>query len=545
MTDPDPLRGSVGSEVVMAYREVTMIEVKEVIRLWLSGVAKKAISRQLGLDRNTIRKYVKIAGKCGLRRQDGVGALTEDRLTQVLVTLKTSPDRQHGGAWDLCVKHREFIEKKLDERIKLSKIRRLLKRSGDDIPYPTIRRFAVAELDFGRGAATIPVADCEPGKEVQLDTGWMCLLEPDASGRRRRFRAWIFTSVCTRHRFVYPTFRETTADAIEACEQAWAFFGGVFHAVIPDNTKAIVKHADPLDPLINRTFLEYAQSRGFVIDPTRARHPKDKARVERSVQTVRDDCFGGEKLRSIEDARRRAREWSLLEYGMRRHTSTGRMPLEHFQADEKPCLKPGPTSAYEVPLWCSPKVARDQHAQVAKALYSLPRRFVGKKLQARADRTSVRFYDGLVLVKVHPRKTHGRSTDVSDFPAERVAYAMRDIAFLESRARGHGENVGRFAHALLEGPLPWTRMRRVYALIRLCDRFGGGRVEEACDRALRSDMLDVRRLERMLKLGRLPEIVATPAPKTIPLCRYLRPSTQYSLRFASGGQDCKDGGNAQ
>jgi transposase len=70
-------------------------------------------------------------------------------------------------------------------------------------------------------------------------------LEPDETGKRRRFRAFVFSSVCTRYRFVYPRFREGTAEAIEACEAAWAFFGGVFKVLIPDNTKAIVALADP------------------------------------------------------------------------------------------------------------------------------------------------------------------------------------------------------------------------------------------------------------------------------------------------------------
>ena len=78
------------------------------------------------------------------------------------------------------------------------------------------------------------VADCGPGEEVQIDTGWMTLLAPDTTGRRRRFRAWIFTSVLSRYRFVYPCFRETTAGAIEACEVAWGFFGGIFKVLIPD-----------------------------------------------------------------------------------------------------------------------------------------------------------------------------------------------------------------------------------------------------------------------------------------------------------------------
>ncbi|MCC6336731.1 MAG: transposase family protein [Myxococcales bacterium] len=156
----------------------------------------------------------------------------------------------------------------------------------------------------------------------------MVALEPDVLGKRRRFRAWIFTAVYSRHRFVFPCFEETTKSAIDACEAAWAFFGGVFAVLIPDNTKVIVTRADPLRPLINETFLEYAQARGFTVDPTRAGHPKNKARVEHSVQTVREDCFRGEKLRSIEDCVRRAEVWCRDEYGMRRHTRTQRMPRE-------------------------------------------------------------------------------------------------------------------------------------------------------------------------------------------------------------------------
>jgi transposase len=80
--------------------------------------------------------------------------------------------------------------------------------------------------------------------------------------------------VVSRHRFVYPSLRETTLDAIEACEAARAFFGGVFGVLIPDNTKAIVQKPDLLDPVFTPAFLEYSQARGFVIDPTRVRSPK-------------------------------------------------------------------------------------------------------------------------------------------------------------------------------------------------------------------------------------------------------------------------------
>jgi transposase len=517
----------------MVYREVTLMEIVEVLRQWLLGAGMKVVARRLGLDRNTVRRYVRAAEECGLEKGKGQAALTDEILAKVLEALEGGPGPSRGEGWERCAKHRAFIEQKLAQRLKLTKVRKLLLRRGVEVSYATLHRFAVAELDFGRQAATIPVADGKPGEELQLDTGWVGQLLPGPDGRYRRFRAWIFIAVVSRCRFVYPCFRETTLEAIEACEAAWAFFGGVFHVLIPDNTKAIVQDPDPLDPVLNPTFLEYAQARGFVIDPTRVRAPRDKARVERAVQPVRNDCFAGEELESIEAAREHGRRWCLTDYGMQRHSSTLRMPLEHFEAEEKAHLLSAPTAPYEVPLWCDPKVARDQHAQVARALYSLPRRLVGRTLRARADRTTVRFYLGRELVKTHPRAAPGkRSTDPADFPPEKAAYAFRDIAFLQRQAAAYGPAVGQFAHALLEGPLPWTRMRRVYALLGLCRRYGNERAEEACARALEADMHDVRRLQRMLEQAPPPATSSKREPaRIIPLARYLRPPKQYALPF--------------
>jgi transposase len=516
----------------MAYREVTMLEVKEVLRLWLGGAGKKPIAAQLGLDVKTVRRYLRAAEECGLT--PGPQLVTDEQFAQVVAALRSPSERPHGDTWELCLRERDFIARHLANHLKLSKVQRLLSRRGVAVPYPTLHRFAVAELEFGRTATTVPVADCEPGEELQVDTGWMTLLESDLFGKRRRFRAWIFTAVRSRHRFVYVCFEETTRTAIAACEAAWEFFGGVFRVLIPDNTKSIVQTADPLAPRFTAAFLEYAQSRGFHIDTARVRSPRDKGRVERAVQPVRDDCFAGEHLHTLEQAQERAVHWCSNEYGRRRHTRTQRMPLEQFEAEEKPALLPAPREQYDVPLWCEPLIARDQCAQVAKALYSLPTRFVGKRLRARADRSTVRFYEGASVVKMHARQPPGgKSIDASDYPEHKTAYAMRDLAFLEAQAKKHGEAIGRFAHALLEGPLPWTRMRSVYALLGLAKRYGDARVEAACTTALAIEMLDVHRLERMLKLAPPPAPPPRSAPNVIPLARFLRPPSQYALPLAS------------
>ena len=262
-------------------------------------------------------------------------------------------------------------------------------------------------------------------------------------------------------------------------------------------------------------------------DAARVRHPRDKARVERAVSTVRDDCFAGEILPSIEDARTHAERWCRDEYGRRRHSRTQRRPREYFELEERPVLRPVPTTPYDVPRWSAPKVARDQLAQVLKALYSLPHPYVGHTLTARADSQTVRFYDRGTLIKTHPRQPPGgRSIDPQDFPVERSVYALRDVHTLQRQAAFAGEAIGRFAAAVLDSPLPWTRMRRVYALLGLTRRYGSARVNDACTIALAADMLDVHRLQRMLELGQ-PAPSAAPA-RVIPLARFLRLCARFS-----------------
>jgi hypothetical protein len=434
----------------------------------------------------------------------------------------------------------------LNDGLRLTKIRKLLARQGVLIAYPTLYRFAVLELHFGRTAPTIPILDGEPGHELQVDTGWVGWLTLSQIPRqRRRFRAWIFTAVRSRHRFVYPTCEETTARAIEACEAAWEFYGGIFKVLIPDNTKAIILAPNALAPRLTPAFLEYAQARQFHIDAARVHHARDKARVERAVPGVRDDCFAGEVLTTLDDARAHARHWCLEEYGLRRHSRTQQRPREHFEAEEQAVLGPAPTAPYDIPVWAAPKVGRDQLASVAKALYSIPHPYVGRRLTARADAQLVRFYDRTQLVKTHARQPPGRrSIDAHDYPVERSIYAFRNVDAWRRQAASAGDAVGQYAAALLDSPLPWTRMRRVYALLGLVRRYGSERVNAACTTAFAADMLDVHRLKRMLALAVPASALGTPPARIMPSARYLRPASQYALPF-SPATPSSEGGDPQ
>ncbi len=97
-------------------------------------------------------------------------------------------------------------------------------------------------------------------------------------------------------------------------------------------------------------------------------------------------------------------------------------------------------------------------------------------------------------------------------PSEKTAYAMRDIEHLQRMATNDGDAIGAYAAALLGGPLPWTKMRQVYALLGLVKKWGAPRVDAACAKALEAETVNVGLIGRMLERGRENAETATPAP---------------------------------
>src|SRR5262249_15401951 len=110
----------------MAYREVTMLEVKEVLRLWLAGGRKKRIAAQLDLNIKTVRGYLRAAQQQGLTLAAGTEALDDGLLAAVVGRVRPGTGRPHGDGWATCAAQRDVIARFLRAGVRLSKIRKLL-----------------------------------------------------------------------------------------------------------------------------------------------------------------------------------------------------------------------------------------------------------------------------------------------------------------------------------------------------------------------------------------------------------------------------------
>ncbi|MDR3638998.1 MAG: hypothetical protein P4L84_34655 [Isosphaeraceae bacterium] len=486
----------------MAFREVTVIQIREALRRWLRGEGERPIARGIGVDRKTARRYIAAAVELGLDRAGGEEQLTDELIGRLVEAVRPVRTDGHGGAWRSLLAEEEQIKRWVkDDELTVVKIGILLERKGVVVPHRTLARFAVERCGAGKRTTTVRVDDPPPGTELQVDFGRLGLV-PDGD-RRRVCQGLIFTACFSRHQFVWPTFAQTTEEVIRGFEAAWGFFAGVFPVVIPDNMKSIVIRAENCTPRFNDVFVEYAQDRGFLIDAARVRTPTDKPRVERVVHYVQKNFFAGESFVDLADCRVRAETWCTTTAGMRIHGTTQCRPAESFRTEELPLLLPAPGAPFDTPVWSDPKLHRDCHVAVAKSLYSASYTLVGKTLRARRDSTTVKLYLRGELVKVHPRVAPGqRSTDPADFPPGKSIYATRDVASLTRLAASHGSSVAAYAQAILDTPLPWTKMRQVYRLVGLAEKWGSGRVDQACARALDAEAVDVNLVSRMLERAR-------------------------------------------
>ena len=379
----------------MGFREVSVVEVREVLRGWLEGVGLRKVAERAGVDRKTARRYVAAAEAEGLSREAGVAALTDDLLGAVVAAVRPARRSGHGASWEMLLTREEQITRWVaggegEKPLSIVKIEELLARQGCVVPYRTLHRFAVERCGFRVKTTTMRINDGEPGVECQIDFAQMGFILDPVSGKRRRVHALIFTAVLSRHMFVWLTYSQTLVAMIAGCEAAWEFFGGVFKVLIPDNLKAVVTKADAVNPRLSAGWLDYAQHVGFVTDPARVRTPQDKPRVERAVQYVRGNFWAGETFTDLEEAQSRAAVWCADRAGMRIHGTTAARPVEMFNEVETSCLLPVP-AAYDVPTFTRVKVHRDFHVEVAKALYSLPQQWIGHYLDARADSDLVSF----------------------------------------------------------------------------------------------------------------------------------------------------------
>jgi hypothetical protein len=166
----------------VAFREVRVNEVREVLRCWLAGEGLRTAAERAGVDRKTARRHVEAAQTAGLVCDGGNDQLGDELIGAVIGAVRPARAGWHGAAWDSLLAHETQIRDWItDDNLQLTNIHGKLARRGVVVPYRTLHRFSVERCGFGRRQPTLPVADGEPGGECHLDFARLGLIPDPAT----------------------------------------------------------------------------------------------------------------------------------------------------------------------------------------------------------------------------------------------------------------------------------------------------------------------------------------------------------------------------
>ncbi|HYV30894.1 MAG TPA: hypothetical protein VEO53_07315 [Candidatus Binatia bacterium] len=153
----------------MAFQEVLVTQVREVLRAWLGGAGKRPAARRAGVDVKTAMRYIKAARAVGLARDEDESQLSDELLGQVVAAVRPARPAGHGASWEALAGRKAEITGWVKAGLTLVKIGELLERSGTAVPYRTLARFAAEECGYSSSAeqhVTVPVSDGKPGEEA-------------------------------------------------------------------------------------------------------------------------------------------------------------------------------------------------------------------------------------------------------------------------------------------------------------------------------------------------------------------------------------------
>ena len=466
-----------------------MVDVTEILIHWHAGRSISEVAASLGVDRKTIRKYLAPALAVGIQ-PGGPPRSTQEWAALVSGWFPQLGDtRLRQVTWPEIGRHHEAIRQLLAAGVTQATIhQRLRDEQGLAASVASLRRYVAAMLpeELRRDQVVVLREDVPPGEEAQIDYGYLGVWVDPVGGRRRRVWAFVMVLCCSRHLFVRPVLRMDQRAWTEAHLAAFEFYGGAPRRLVPDNLRTGVDRPDLYDPKINRSYAELASHYGVLVDPARARKPRDKARVERPMPYVRDSFWRGRAFASVEQMQHDALAWCQQVAGRRScRPLSGAAPASVFAAVEAEALLPLPARPFVLATWSTAKVGPDIHAKVGKTLYSVPWRLIGQRLDARETQAVVQFFHQGQLVATHVRTPAGKQTDLGHYPPEKVAFRMRTPTWCRDRAA----EVGPACVELVAGLLAVNalfRLRAAQGVLGLAGKRGVGpaRLEAACAKAL-------------------------------------------------------------
>jgi len=511
----------------MANRRLKTLDVHEIVRLKRMGTSHSEISRIMGKSRQTVVDYVKWATDAGFMR----GPMPDVPTVHARLA-ESKPERLPAQQESSLSRFTGEVRGMLAARMEMAAIRtRLEERHGQPVSYEALRRL-VRHLKPAKEPEVFVRIETEPGAEAQVDFGYAGLHIDPETGRLRK--TWVFVMVLSYSRFAFArlVFDQSVPTWLECHRLAFEFFYGVPRRIVLDNLKAAVVKACRDDPQVQRSYREFAEHNGFLIDPNPPRRPNLKGKVEQGgVHYVKRNFLAGREPGRVDELNETLRRWCGGTAGLRIHGTTQVTPVERFVGVERGELLALPVTPYDLGSWKKAKLHADGHVTFQRAWYSAPHRLVGQMLWLRCGTRMLRIYtEDHELVATHDLGEPGeRRTYPEHLPPQKLAQATLTRATCLTRAEAVGPRTLEIAELLLASR-PVDKLRVAGRILALGETYPTHRLEAACRMALDQGAGDYLTVKTILHSG-LDLAPAVPKPAPTMLYQFARTAREYVVAF--------------
>ena len=363
-------------------------EVAAMLALYAKGWGPKRIGRELGVSRNTVKRYLAAGGWVGYR-----SAERGSRLAGLEVWLEERFRRHRGNA--AVIRQELLAEKQI--QVSLRTVERAV------APW---RRELAAEA-----RATVRF-ETAPGEQLQIDFGEKRVV---IGGEVVRVHLFVATLGYSRRNFVMAFDNQRQGSWLQGIEAAFAHFGGVSERLLLDNARALVEHHDVETREVRynahfHAFCRYWGVRPQACAPYRAR---TKGKDENGVGYVKGNALAGREFASWEALHGHLAWWLREIADVRIHGTTGEAPIARFRAAEAAALKPlagKPPFVQDREL--SRRVHSDACVEVDTNRYSVPWRWIGHQVRVLVAGQQVRIYHREQELAVHAQRPGRRQRSI-------------------------------------------------------------------------------------------------------------------------------------
>ncbi len=478
--------------------------IKEVLRLkYLNQLSNRQIQSITGVSRNSVANYVNCFIELDASLED-VLALKESDLEQLFHPNKSTPSTKQTT---LALIHPDWNYVR-EELTKKGMTRALLyeeyKNAQQDLySYSQFNRYYAKFLNsVNPSMRQVHYA----GDRLFIDySGLTMPIVNQKTGETSKVQIFVSVLGASGYTFVHATPTQSSKDFISSHVLAFRFYGGVPNILVPDNLKAaVISHKKGVVKL-NESYADMARHYGVAIEPARPYKPQDKSKVELGVKAIQRWILMKLRHHTFFSVDELNQQINLLLDGYNNKVirRLGKSRTELFEQLDKPALHPLRANNHIYKEFKTATVGVDYHVELDGSGYSVPYKYLGKKVDISYSSTSVVIAFGGEVIAHHPKlsQPYHDSTLLEHMPKE---HEYQHEKWNPRRILNWANSMGTYTTALMQSIMD-SRSHQVrgykscMAILSFSKTYGAHNLEMASAVAYELNIHKVTSIESMLK----------------------------------------------